>query len=127
MHLQLLCSHTCTKWTRDPSHKYGLPRVQRLRSIHHKITVIQVPRADLDLSGTQNKQVSALENKLDCTARRSRIKVTQRRGAPCSLRYRRGSERVCVPTDRLVFDGGAGHTEVQLAVLFNAGIDQSLH
>lgn len=34
---------------------------------------------------------------------------------------------VCVPTDRLVFDGGAGHTEVQLAVLFNAGIDQSLH
>lgn len=34
---------------------------------------------------------------------------------------------VCVPTDRLVFDGGAGHTEVQLAVLFDAGIDQSLH
>lgn len=33
----------------------------------------------------------------------------------------------CVLTDRLVFDGGAGHTEVQLAVLFDAGIDQSLH
>lgn len=34
---------------------------------------------------------------------------------------------VCVPTDRLVFDGGARHTEVQLAVLFDARIDQSLH
>lgn len=40
--------------------------------------------------------------------------------------------RMCVclhvfPTDRLVFDGRAGHTEVQLSVLFDAGIDQSLH
>lgn len=37
--------------------------------------------------------------------------------------------RMCmwVSTDRLVFDGGAGHTEVQLAVLLDAGIDQSLH
>lgn len=34
---------------------------------------------------------------------------------------------VCTPTDRLVFDGGAGHAEVQLAVLLDAGIDQSLH
>lgn len=34
---------------------------------------------------------------------------------------------VHAPTDRLVFDGGAGHAEVQLAVLFDAGIDQSLH
>lgn len=34
---------------------------------------------------------------------------------------------VCAPTDRLVFDGGAGHTEVQLAVLLDAGIDQGLH
>lgn len=36
---------------------------------------------------------------------------------------------VCVhaPTDRLVFDGGAGHAKVQLAVLFDASIDQSLH
>lgn len=36
-------------------------------------------------------------------------------------------ERACAATDRLVFDGGAGHAEVQLAVLFDAGIDQSLH
>lgn len=36
-------------------------------------------------------------------------------------------ERACAPADRLVFDGGAGHAEVQLAVLFDAGIDQSLH
>lgn len=35
--------------------------------------------------------------------------------------------RACTPTDRLVFDGGAGHTEVQLAVLLDAGVDQSLH
>lgn len=50
-----------------------------------------------------------------------------------SLRHCRGWEcvgvgvGVCAPIDRLVFDGGAGHAEVQLAVLFNAGIDQSLH
>lgn len=30
-------------------------------------------------------------------------------------------------THRLVFDGGAGDTEVQLAILLNAGINQSLH
>lgn len=42
--------NTSTKWTRDTSHKDGLPGVQRLRSIHHKITVVQVPGADLDLS-----------------------------------------------------------------------------
>lgn len=34
---------------------------------------------------------------------------------------------VCVLTDRLVFDGGTGYAEIQLAVLFDAGIDQSLH
>lgn len=34
---------------------------------------------------------------------------------------------VCAPTDRLVFDGGAGHAKVELAVLLDAGIDQSLH
>lgn len=44
--------NTSTKWTRDASHKDGLPGVQRLRSIHHKITVVQVPGADLDLSHT---------------------------------------------------------------------------
>lgn len=44
---------TCTEWTRDASHKDGFPRVQRLRSIHHKIAVVQVPRADLDLSYTK--------------------------------------------------------------------------
>lgn len=35
--------------------------------------------------------------------------------------------RACAPTDWLVFDGGAGHTEVQLAILLDAGIDQGLH
>lgn len=34
---------------------------------------------------------------------------------------------LCACTDRLVFDGGAGHTEVQLAVLLDAGVNQSLH
>lgn len=34
---------------------------------------------------------------------------------------------ICAPTDWLVFDGGAGHAKVELAVLLNAGIDQSLH
>lgn len=38
-----------------------------------------------------------------------------------------GNEIHRVPTDRLVFDGGAGHAEVKLAVLLDAGIDQSLH
>lgn len=33
----------------------------------------------------------------------------------------------CVSTDRLVFDGGAGHTQVKLAIFFDAGINQSLH
>lgn len=48
--------NTSTKWTRDTSHKDGLPGVQRLRSIHHKITVIQVPGADLDLSHMHTKR-----------------------------------------------------------------------
>lgn len=30
-------------------------------------------------------------------------------------------------TYRLVFYGGAGHTEVQFAILLNAGIDQGLN
>lgn len=34
---------------------------------------------------------------------------------------------MCVFTDRLVFDGRTGHTEVKLAILLDAGIDQSLH
>lgn len=44
--------YTSTEWARDASYKYGLPGVQRLRSVHHKITVVQVPGADLDLSHT---------------------------------------------------------------------------
>lgn len=32
-----------------------------------------------------------------------------------------------MPTDRLVFDGGTGDAQVQLAILFDAGVDQSLH
>ncbi|KAG7220091.1 hypothetical protein INR49_008985, partial [Caranx melampygus] len=43
---------TCAQRTRDSSHKDGFPRVQRLRPVHHKVTVIQVPGADLDLSHT---------------------------------------------------------------------------
>lgn len=54
---------TCTERTRDASHKDGFPRVQRLRSIHHKITVVQVPRADLDLSHTRATGFSS-RNKL---------------------------------------------------------------
>lgn len=54
---------TCTERTRDTSHKYGLPGVQRLRSIHHKITVIQVPWADLDLSHMKPESFSS-RNKL---------------------------------------------------------------
>lgn len=34
---------------------------------------------------------------------------------------------LCVLTDWLVFDGGAGHAEVQLAVLLDAGVNQGLH
>lgn len=45
--------NTGTERTRDTSNKDGFPWVQRLRSIHHKITVIQVPGADLDLWRTK--------------------------------------------------------------------------
>lgn len=37
------------------------------------------------------------------------------------------SSCICVLTDRLVFNGGAGHAEIQFAVLLYAGVDQSLH
>ncbi len=47
---------TCTERTRDTSNKDGFPRVQRLRSIHHKIAIVQVPRADLDLSHTKTNR-----------------------------------------------------------------------
>ena len=29
-------------------------------------------------------------------------------------------------TDRLIFDGGAGHTQIELPVLLDAGLDQGL-
>lgn len=41
--------YTCTEWTWNSTHKYGLPRVQRLRAIHHEIAIIEIPRANLDL------------------------------------------------------------------------------
>lgn len=62
---------TCTKRTRDPAHKYGFPWVQRLRSIHHKITVVQVPWADLDLSNKEKANRFQQENK----NRKSQVKV----------------------------------------------------
>ena len=34
--------------------------------------------------------------------------------------------RICVHTDRLIFDGGAGHTQIELPVLLDAGLDQGL-
>lgn len=49
-----------------------------------------------------------------------------KKGARCVSTEQIGELR-CVPTNRLVFNGGAGHAEVQLAVLFDAGINQSLH
>ncbi len=40
---------TCSEWSRYPSYKDGLPRIERLRPIHHKICVTQVPWSDLNL------------------------------------------------------------------------------
>lgn len=37
------------------------------------------------------------------------------------------SSCICVLTDRLVFNGGAGYAEIQFTVLLYAGVDQSLH
>lgn len=44
---------TRTQRSRNTSHKNGLSGVQWLRTIHHKITVIQVPGPDLDLKWKQ--------------------------------------------------------------------------
>lgn len=65
----------------------------------------------------KNKQVSA-------------VAITTRLLESCSKQreiWADGCVCVCVSTDRLVFDGGTRYTEVQLAVLLDAGIDQSLH
>lgn len=106
---------TCTERARNSSHKDGFPWVKRLRSIHHKVAVIQVPWADLDLSHT--KPTSGFWGFFSS----SLLSFTELSGNLTKLVC------VCVPTDRLVFDGGAGHAEVQLAILLDAGIDQSLH
>lgn len=43
------CVITRSQGTRDTPHKDGLAGIKRLRSVHNKITVAQVPRADLNL------------------------------------------------------------------------------
>lgn len=52
LHLEL-CAHThartCTQGTRDTSYKDRFPRVQWLRAVHYKVTVIKIPGPDLDL------------------------------------------------------------------------------
>lgn len=40
---------TSSEGTRDAAHKDGLAGIQGLRSIHHKVTVAQVPRSNLHL------------------------------------------------------------------------------
>lgn len=126
---------TGTQGTRDAAHKYGLPGVQRLRSVHHKVTVVQVPGADLDLSHTHIHTHAGFSSTDKLQLRKVDLKVTT---ASCyefikTLQWMCACVCTCVctcvraATDRLVFDGGAGHAEVQLAVLFDAGIDQSLH
>lgn len=46
---------TCSQRTRDAAHKDGLAGIKRLRSIHHKIAVAQVPRTNLHLVSKSNK------------------------------------------------------------------------
>lgn len=41
--------HTCSKRSWHSSNEDGFPGVQRLRAIHHKITVVQIPWTDLYL------------------------------------------------------------------------------
>ena len=40
---------TCSEGARNTAHKDGLAGIERLRSIHHKVTVAQVPRSNLHL------------------------------------------------------------------------------
>lgn len=40
---------TCTQRPRDPAYKDGFAGIQRLRPVHDKVAVTQVPGTDLDL------------------------------------------------------------------------------
>jgi len=53
---------TCTQGTRDTPDKDGLPRVQRLRAVHYKVAVVQVPGPDLDLQGLQRTHTKKVLN-----------------------------------------------------------------
>lgn len=48
------CVITRSQGTRDSSHKDGLAGIKGLRSIHHKVTVTQVPRPNLHLESRTN-------------------------------------------------------------------------
>lgn len=45
------CDLTCSQRARDSTHKDGLARIEGLRTVHHEITVTQVPWSYLHLRG----------------------------------------------------------------------------
>lgn len=51
---------TCSQRTRDSAHKDGFAGIQRLRSVHDKITVAQVPGANLNLQRNRHGVLNLL-------------------------------------------------------------------
>lgn len=50
-------THTCTQGSRNTSYKNCFSWIQWLRAVHYKVTVIEVPGSDLDLSKKKPKQI----------------------------------------------------------------------
>ena len=45
--------HTCSKWSRNSTYKDGFTRIEWLGTIHHKISIAQVPWSNLHLKSNQ--------------------------------------------------------------------------